>query len=320
MKVIFQTPKLDVRGTCVALYDYAHYNETLLGNKSVIAVPEGADDNPDVIRKFSNRFEIIRYTDIPDLERKVDDGDVLYTIKYGHRNETVSDKFWTVVHCVFDLSQPHGDVYAAVSKQLAAKFGWDKFVPHMIGMRPSRTGENLRAELSIPETARVFGRHGGMDTFDLEIAMRAIHRVLQDCPDTHFVFVNTCRFTNHPRVHYLPKIVDLDEKNRFINTCDAMIHAQSLGETFGISIGEFSVNNKPVVTYGGPVMNDNYKEILKDKAIYYHNEQECYSILKDFRKEDYTNRDINCYKDYTPEVVMKIFDEVFLQPKLRSVH
>ena len=49
-----------------------------------------------------------------------------------------------------------------------------------------------------------------------------------------------------------------------------MIHAQYLGETFGLSIGEFSVNNKPIITYGGRVLNDNYKIILKNNAIYYH--------------------------------------------------
>ena len=39
MKVAFHTPALDVRGTCTAIYDYAHYNEILLVNSSIIITP-----------------------------------------------------------------------------------------------------------------------------------------------------------------------------------------------------------------------------------------------------------------------------------------
>ena len=46
---------------------------------------------------------------------------------------------------------------------------------------------------------------------------------------------------------------------------DAMIHGQSLGETFEIAIGEFSVNKKPIIAYNGKVWNDNYKNILQIK-------------------------------------------------------
>ena len=34
VKIGFYTEQLDVRGTCVAIYDYAHYNEVLLNNDS----------------------------------------------------------------------------------------------------------------------------------------------------------------------------------------------------------------------------------------------------------------------------------------------
>jgi hypothetical protein len=91
-----------------------------------------------------------------------------------------------------------------------------------------------------------------------------------------------------------------------------MIHAQSLGETFGLSIGEFSVNNKPIVTYGGKVWNDHYKNILKDQALYYHNEEECYKLLTTFNPKNWGGKDNNCYRNYSPEKVMKKFKEVFL--------
>lgn len=153
---------------------------------------------------------------------------------------------------MFDLSEPHGDVYAAVSNTLAKKFGQKTFVPHMIGLNASRTYENLRKTFNIPKNAIVFGRYGH-DTFDLDITKQAIKKVVNVKPNVHFIFVNTPRFYNHPHIHHIEKIIDLDEKNRFIMSCDAMIHGQSLGETFGIAIGEFSVNNKPIIAYNGRV-------------------------------------------------------------------
>lgn len=297
----------------MSLYDYAHYHETLLGGRSIIIT---AETNPQhdamALYKFRKRFEVRTYKDPKDIEELVADCDIFYTIKYGKKDEYVCKNIKTCVHCVFDLSEPHGDVYAAVSDTLARKFGRTEFVPHMIGLKPSHTGENMRKILNIPENAVVFGRHGGQDTFDLEIAKAAITHAVVDRPELYFVFINTPRFVNHPRVIHLDKIVDLDEKNRFIMTCDAMIHAQSLGETFGISIGEFSVNNRPIVAYNGKVWNDHYKHILGDRALWYLNEDECYNILMNFNPSEYKNKDMNCYNKYSPEKVMHQFKEVFI--------
>lgn len=314
MKIIFHTPQIDVRGSCVSLYDYAHYNETLLGNRSIILTSRISNHDAMAVYKFSKRFKIVYYTDPSEIDPIIEKYacDVLYTIKYGKKDNIVSTKAKTVVHCVFDLSEPHGDVYAAVSETLATKFGKTDFVPHMIGLTPSCTGDNMREQLGIPSDATVFGRHGGQDTFDLEIAKVAIVHAVHDFPHLHFVFVNTPCFHDHPRIHHLGKIVDLGEKTRFIMTCDAMIHAQSLGETFGISIGEFSVNNKPVIAYNGKVWNDHYKNILGDKAIWYLTENECYNIFQTFDPKDYLDKDLNCYKKYSPANVMQKFKEVFL--------
>ena len=40
------------------------------------------------------------------------------------------------------------------------------------------------------------------------------------------------------------------QKVKFINTCNAMLHARSLGESFGLSCAEFAIKNKPIFTYG----------------------------------------------------------------------
>jgi|TARA_B110000261_G_scaffold158861_1_gene195777 hypothetical protein len=309
-KIAFHSEKICLRGSCVSLYDYAYYNENILNGKSIIITHKTGHDEV-ALHKFIKKFEIRYYDNEEDLEDLSKDCDIFYTIKYG-KNGYLPTNIKTCVHCVFDLSEPHGDIYAAVSETLAKKYNKTVFVPHMIGLQPSKTNTNLRKTLGIPTNAIVFGRHGGPDTFDLNFVKKAIINVVNFKEDIHFIFVNTPQFYNHPRIHHIDKIVDLDEKNRFICSCDAMIHAQSLGETFGIAIGEFSVNNKPIITYNGKVWNDNYKYILKDKAIWYENEHDCYSIMLEFNPEKYKNKDLNCYRDYTPEKVMSKFKEVFI--------
>lgn len=316
MKIIFHSKQLDVRGTCVSLYDYAFYHEKLLGGKSVILTSKIHNHDEMVLQKFARQFEVRFYTDELDIDSLVSDCNIFYTIKYGKISDSYIPKtIKTCVHCVFDLSEPHGDVYAAVSETLAKKFNHPIFVPHMIGLipeKPSEKVETLRDFLKIPPKCIVFGRHGGEDTFDLQMAKNAIIRTVLSRQDIHFVFVNTPCFISHQNVHHIHKIINMSEKNRFIMTCDAMIHAQSLGETFGIAIGEFSVNNKPIIAYNGPVWNDNYKKILGDKALWYTTEDECYTILNTFNPLEYSNKDMNCYKEFSPEKVMEKFKNVFM--------
>lgn len=311
VKIAFHTPSIDVRGTCVSLYDYAHYNEKLLGNISIIVTPASGKCKNDSIAliKFMRRFPVIIYED---LEAAIEDCDILYCIKYGTFDGVISRTIKTVIHCVFDLSQPHGDVYAAVSETLAHKYGVKKFVPHMIGLQPSKTQENLRSYLNIPQDAVVFGRYGGMDTFDLEIARSAIKRAVREYDNLYFVFINTPEFDIHPRIIFLPKISDLDEKNRFICTCDAHLECGGLGHTFGLAMGEFSINNKPIIAYNGVVWNTAHFDILKDQAIYFKTEEELYNVLTTFDPSLYSKRDNNCYRDYSPHKVMEQFSKVFI--------
>src|SRR3990167_9824846 len=140
MKIAFQSYQLDTRGSCVATYDYAHYNETLLKNISIIVVDENGKNEGIAIRKFTSRFPVYFYKTKEELHSilKKEQCNVLYIIKYGKNDGLYFNDIKTVIHCVFDLSEPHGDVYAGVSENLANKFGWPVFVPHMVGLKPSQ--------------------------------------------------------------------------------------------------------------------------------------------------------------------------------------
>lgn len=315
MKIAFVINMFDLRGTCVAAYDYAYYLKKLYNHNSVFIANISTVHKEDkkVVKKFSELSSVKYYT--YDIDECTHDCDLVYIIKYGKNDSIVSKKVKTVIHCVFDLSEPHGDVYAAVSSTLASKFGKTEFVPHMIGLCPSETKENMRKQLGIPQDAVVFGRHGGQDTFDLAFVKSAITNVVHNNSNVYFIFVNTPKFYDHPNIIHIDSIVDLNEKNKFICSCDAMIHAQSLGETFGIAIGEFSVNNKPIITFGGPVWNDNHRKILGDRALLYHDEDECYNLLSTFDPKMYECKDNNCYSDYSPKKVTKQFVDVFINSK-----
>ena len=104
--------------------------------------------------------------------------------------------------------------------------------------------------------------------------------------------------------------MDLDEKTEFINSCDAMIWGRSDGETFGLAIAEFSIRNKPVISCTSGCYNS-HVHLLKDKAIWY-DESNLKDILLCFNREEMSKFDWNAYRDYSPENVMKIFKQVYI--------
>ncbi len=170
----------------------------------------------------------------------------------------------------------------------------------------------------------VFGRHGGFDSFDLRFAMQAVFDVARVHKDWYFVFLNTYKFCDLPNVIFLPSTPDLSYKTRFINTCDAMIHARGLGESFGLACAEFSIKNKPIITWSG-LGSSEYERahigILGEKGIYYNNGQELFNILSFLGDNIQFVRALNwdAYSEqFNPEVVMRRFDEVFIQPCLKK--
>jgi hypothetical protein len=113
---------------------------------------------------------------------------------------------------------------------------------------------------------------------------------------------------------HLNTITDLHEKRKFINTCDAMIWARSDGETFGLSIGEFSTCNKPIIAYKHENISSNFHiKTLKNNALWFKTADEFVQILTSFNREKVKENDWNMYTDYTPEKVMDIFNRLILE-------
>jgi len=313
MKVAFWDNFLGVRGTTVALYDYAFYNKTLLNNDSIVLYNETrTETHADVVSKFKKEFQVFALPnfesiDIILLQEKCD---VLYVIEGGQETQQVSKVCKTLNHCVFYTDKPHGSVYAPISPWLNRRFNTNyPVVPHMISL-PNVKGD-LRKILNIPEEATVFGRHGGLDQFDIPYVWRTIADVVRKVPHIFFVFMNTRPFCcQHPQIIHINPVVNLDDKVRFINTCDAMIWARTDGETFGCAIGEFSTKNKPI--FATQIGDLAHCEILGEKAFWY-NEHNLKELILNFNKNVESTKDWNAYRDYEPEKVMTQFRKVFLQ-------
>lgn len=297
LKIGFMSNQLDNRGTGDALYNYAHYNEELLGNESRILTMDRGNHNQEAHRRFLDRFgEVFLLDNLRGL-------DALYHIKSGY-DDGIQTTIPYLVHSVFD-NQPHGTVYATVSPWMGARFGLP-YVPHIVQTHP--TDENLREQLGIPKDAVVFGRHGGTDSFDIPFVKNSISYYVQTDKRVYFLFLNTDKFVDHPRVVHLPATVDPKQKKMFINTCDAMIHARSRGETFGIAVGEFAISGKPIITYSESHERAHLEELGHFALTY----KDTKSLENQFDKVVAGPLLTWGYGQYTPERVMAQFDEVFL--------
>lgn len=236
---------------------------------------------------------------------------IFYTLTHGGGNDVYqfnNKNIWcdckTIKHCVFETTYPESDFYIGIADFLNLKFN-TKFpiIPHIVDL--PNCDENLRNELQIPQDAIVFGRHGGVNEFNIDFSHNAIKEHLNLEKNCYFLFMNTQKFYEHPRIIYLDKNLDLNYKVKFINTCDVMIHARAIGETFGLSIAEFSSKNKPIITSTCDYLE--HIKILVDKAIIYNSKDELINIFINIKTIIHSRNDWNAYNLYTPKYVMSLF-------------
>tara|TARA_B000000477_G_scaffold93550_1_gene80571 strand:- start:2879 stop:5482 length:2604 start_codon:yes stop_codon:yes gene_type:complete len=318
VKLAFHDNCLCERGTTISVYDYAYYNKYYLGNESIIMYIGNDNRNvPEVIEKFKKEFKLCPYND---WNKEADNillnnkCDILYMQKAGCWDGKISSVCKNIIHCVFNTNYIHGDVYGKISNS----FGKEApVVNYMVNLPNINT--NMRKKLNIPDDAFVLGRHGGNTQFDIEYVHSVINEIANNNQNIYFLFVNTNKFCIECKnIIHLDKIIDLNEKTEFINSCDVMIHARKMGETFGASISEFSIRNKPIITSKmGDIAHIN---ILKDKCFIYHDDISLRNIILQLynTKNTLKNNDWNMYKFYTPHNIMDEFNEKFIKPCIKT--
>jgi hypothetical protein len=317
MKIAFHDNSLSLRGTTVAIYDWAYWTRHYLGIEPIIMfdVNHSANDSG-VIEKFESEFSVFGYSNLSQIDTILEKNncDAFLMEKGGEPDGVLSSVCKNLINAIsgnWKSEWVHGDVYAMGSKWLSKITDYKiPYVPYMVYL--PNTDENMRNELGIPQNDLVFGRNGGWETFDLDFVKQAIVEVLEERTDIWFVFQFTEPFVNHERVIYLPGTANLETKVKFINTCDVMLHARKVGESFGLSCAEFSIRNKPVITYYNSP-EKNHIDTLGEMGIYYENKSDILYILRNLDKNEINALEWNCYREYSPEKVVQKFKEVYLK-------
>jgi hypothetical protein len=322
MKVAFHDNLLCVRGTTTALWDYAEWSQKLFNIEPIIIYNQSNIYNQDfVVERFRSRYKVFGYkhdqfqphfqgaNQINEI-LKDNNCESLFMIKGGNPDGVIStvSKNWINAISICNESHIHGDRFAMGSRWLS-RITDNKidYVSYMVNL-PDVDGD-LRESLGIPKNAIVFGRNGGSDQFDLKFVHSAIEQALKIRKDIYFLFQGTDKFIEHERIIYLAPSVDVDYKVKFINTCDALIHARQIGESFGMTCAEFSMKNKPVITWFGS-RERNHIEYLDNKGIYFNNYDDILHIFSKF--EPNSSVDYRCYEECLPEFVMDKFKKIYL--------
>ncbi|MEM8700676.1 MAG: hypothetical protein AAGF82_02535 [Pseudomonadota bacterium] len=297
----------------VALYDYARGCQDILGHEVMVYFSEPHSD-PAVLDKYREALQLVplprgrdhcQFSEPHKL-------DFCYFIRDGRERLLGLSAGRTGIHAVFRHFEPHGDVYAYVSDWLSDWMtgGQAPAVPHMVSL-PDDPG-SLRPELGISKDAFVVGRYGGFDQFNIPFAHAAVVEALARRSNLHFLFVNTQKFLEHPRAHFLPPVINPAEKSRFINSCDAGLNAKKIGESFGLAIVEFLHFGKPVFSWAGG-MDQNHVCLTPKRDWNYRTRRDLLRLLTEYVPDpadsDTARNSVECYR---PEPVMRRFESAFL--------
>jgi hypothetical protein len=140
------------------------------------------NNNQSVIDKFKKEFDIV--VDVNNFD-EVDKYLTENNIKGGNNDNKLSKVANNVIHCVFTCSEPHGEVYAAISSSVSNYNNNIPILPHIVNLPYHE--ENMRKELNIPEETVVFGRHGGKGQFDIKIVQDIIYNIAKSNPTIYFI-------------------------------------------------------------------------------------------------------------------------------------
>jgi glycosyltransferase involved in cell wall biosynthesis len=297
-------------------------------------------------------LSLYSYEDIDDLNfyAEKNNFDLVYWIKSGENDGKYVRNCKNVIHAVFNQVSPHGDAYAYVSEWLAKTAFTNyksrlvnvyrnsknvfrsnfseysikntltctfsnlikpfEFVPHIIDLPNSNI--NFRQKYGISNNAFVIGRIGGYSEFNIEFVKITINKILNDDKNNILIFVNTEPFISHDRVLFINNYIDENEKASFISSCDMMLHARMMGETFGFSIAEALSMNVPIAacTIGH---DKNHLYLLESTGLLYNNSEELFNIYLSIKYKYYKSIDLKeKVIDFTPEKVAEKFKNVFL--------
>lgn len=306
----------------MALYDYAHFFELLAGGVSYIASNDGGSmaSKPKFEERFPGRVFILGGdTTFATLAEKLH-MDAIYTTQFDtafdfHLLPEQQATLRLLVHGVFGGIQGSHTTANAVISPSVPRAPCMPVVNYMVFANESHAAApSLRRELNIDESARVFCRHGGADTFSIPEARAAVCAHARAFPRDFFLLLTTsivdCEM-GLPNIVHLPKYVGLLYKARFLSSCDACVHARADGETFGLAVAECSLAGLPVITFAHPPAGaDAHLRMQGSLAITYSSGSDLGKILASFNTSAHRENAAayrKIYEAYSPDAVMHEF-------------
>ena len=323
MRLGFHTKHLSERGTERAIFDYATVLQGDYGIEPRIFVPADAREIlSEVRRQFAECFDVVLYASPADIEC-----DRLYVIKRGTRSH-VTTRMPELNHVMFDPDEPHGHRFATISHWLSSqarkvvrlprgrslrlpRLSKPAFVPHIVEL--AQLDGDLRSELAIPEEAVVFGRHGAFRSFSIPWVRESVVDVLAERNDVWFLFLNTERFVDHPRVRHLERTTERERIRVFLNSCDYMLHARREGETFGISVAEFAAAGVPVLSCTETPARAHFEHVPRELMLGYDDRRALLTLLRSLpRRPPTPGLGATVLERFSPRSVAETFVRVFL--------
>ena len=321
MVIAFYVEEMNLRGVANSIFLYSKYNEEIIKNKSIIFYNKKNNrHNNSVIKKFKKKFKVLAINNFSEIENYHNKFKIkyIYTQTGGEKTNEISNKIKTLVHFVYPqkFSEMHGHRYISVSNWLSKQFTNNKIpvLPYIVEL--NKTKKDLRKKLKIKKNQLTVGCHGGESSFDMKFAQDTLLDLVNKKNDITFIFLNIKKFCNHSRIIFLKGTSDEILKKKFLNSCDAMIYGRSLGETFGMSCGEFAVLNKLIISYKYNRHRSHIDYLSKNYYVEYHSRKSLFNILNNFnKKHKLLKNEKNDYLKCTPKIIMKNFKNLLFDQR-----
>jgi len=337
-RILMHANSLSETGTSTSIFEYAK-GLTAKGYQVSIAFNVNERNNhPIVISEFRKLYEMLPYSDFKTLDKSASRKfDVGYFLKAGAIDGYCFSRIPSGIHVVFKHFEPHGDAYCYISEwlrdeieerrlrlkpiekvKLILKGGnpWMSqplnFVPHCVDL--PQQSECLRKTWGVPRSAKLGIRLGGFEKFDIEWVQRTVVRLVENVNDLYFVFVNTRKFVDHPRIKFEPVIVSKQDKSNALHSADFFIHGRRMGESFGMAILEAMRCKLPVFAWEGG-RDLNHTRLLTQNSLYTSSE-DLFEKIIDFDSHDQIEKNYLKSLEFSGESVINRFESVFVHSLL----
>ncbi len=337
------------RGDSTNLRNYARALKEFLNIESIIVynLRNSYNHSKTIDALKGDNYEVIGYktlTELNNIARLNSITHSYFMIDGKYKGIWVKDTI-NLIHAVFNYYEPYGDKHAYVSEWLFEKNLNSKvklsskiragllhkisgspykintklskcFVPHCV-FAENGDGERFRKKFKIPETQFLVGRIGGFDQFDDPEAQKSVFETIRRDKRIFFVFVNTKNFGVHENLRYI-NWLSYQDKWDFYDACDLLWNGRLMGESFGFSIVEPLMINKPILAPSikrNIKMDRNHIKILEPLNLLYSSSEEL--TIKTLQLLSGLEGKSHDYKDsverYKPEQVINQFQNHFLK-------